>query len=112
MPEKFLEFAMVCAALSIQTENGIDLCLRDCAARYFPDGAGETLALKACLYTNTPDRHFIVDHLPEYPQIVIGGGFSGHGFKFCSVMGEILADLALTGTTPHAIGAFRLARFM
>jgi hypothetical protein len=64
--------------------------LRGCAARYFPDGAGETLALKTCLYTNTPDGHFIVDHHPDYPQVVIGGGFSGHGFKFCSVVGEIL----------------------
>jgi len=86
--------------------------LREFAARYFPDGAGETLALKTCLYTNTPDRHFIVDRHPAYPQVVIGGGFSGHGFKFCSVMGEILADLTLTGTTPHGISAFRLARFM
>ena len=85
--------------------------MRDCAARYFPDGAGETLALKTCLYTNTPDRHFIVDHHPEFPQVVIGGGFSGHGFKFCSVIGEILADLALSGTTPHDVGRFRLARF-
>ena len=86
--------------------------LRDCVARYLPDGAGETLALKTCLYTNTPDRHFILDCHPEYPQVVIGGGFSGHGFKFCSVMGEILADLALTGVTPHDIGAFKLARFL
>ena len=85
--------------------------LRDCAMRYFPDGAGETLALKTCLYTNTPDRHFIVDHHPEYPQVVIGGGFSGHGFKFCSVIGETLADLALSGTTRHDVGCFRLARF-
>jgi len=85
--------------------------LRDCVARYLPDGAGETLALKTCLYTNTPDRHFIVDYHPEYPQVVIGGGFSGHGFKFCSVMGEILADLALTQTTSHEIGAFKLVRF-
>ena len=81
-------------------------------ARYLPDGAGETLALKTCLYTNTPDRHFILDCHPDYPQVVIGGGFSGHGFKFCSVMGEILADLALTGATPHDIGAFKLARFL
>jgi sarcosine oxidase len=85
--------------------------LSACVANYLPDGLGETLALKTCLYTNTPDRHFIIDQLPGFPQVVIGGGFSGHGFKFCSVMGEILADLALTGTTPHEIGAFKLARF-
>ena len=85
--------------------------LRAFAARYFPDGAGETLALKTCLYTNTPDRHFILDLHPECPQVVIGGGFSGHGFKFCSVVGETLADLALMGTTRNDVGLFRLARF-
>jgi sarcosine oxidase len=95
-----------------RTANARDeAVLRDCVARYLPDGLGETLALKTCLYTNTPDRHFIVDQLPGCPQVVIGGGFSGHGFKFCSVMGEILADLALTGTTQHETGAFKLARF-
>lgn len=95
-----------------RTANARDeAALRGCVARYFPDAAGETLALKTCLYTNTPDRHFIVDQLPGRPQVVIGGGFSGHGFKFCSVMGEILADLTLTGTTQPDISAFRLARF-
>ena len=84
---------------------------RDCVARYLPDGAGETLALKTCLYPNTLDRHFILDLHPQFPQVVIGRGFSGHGFKFCSVMGEILADLALTGTTQHDICALKLARF-
>jgi sarcosine oxidase len=85
--------------------------LRTFAARYFPDGTGETLAVKTCLYTNTPDGHFLVDLHPEYPQVVIGGGFSGHGFKFCSVMGETLADLALSGTTHNDVSLFRLARF-
>jgi len=75
------------------------------------DGTLASCRVHDLLYTNTPDRHFIVDCHPEYPQVVIGGGFSGHGFKFCSVMGEILADLALTGMTQHDIGRFRLARF-
>ncbi|MBI3972623.1 MAG: N-methyl-L-tryptophan oxidase [Chloroflexi bacterium] len=85
--------------------------LRSFAKRYFPDGAGPTMALKTCLFTNTPDEHFIVDLYPELPEVAIAAGFSGHGYKFCSVVGEIMADLAETGTTRHDIGLFRLARF-
>jgi len=84
--------------------------LREFAARYFPDGAGPALTLKTCLFENSPDEHFLLDRLPDAPQVVVGGGFSGHGFKFCSVVGEILADLALDGDTRHEIGFLRLAR--
>jgi sarcosine oxidase len=85
--------------------------LRAFAERYFPDGAGPTMALKVCMFTNTPDEHFLIDRHPEFPQVSFGAGFSGHGFKFCSVVGEILADLATTGSTGHDISLFRLARF-
>jgi sarcosine oxidase len=84
--------------------------LREFASHYFPDGAGPTLALKTCLFEPTPDEHFLIDHHPEAPAAVIGAGFSGHGFKFCSVVGEILSDLALDGETAHDIGLFRLGR--
>ncbi len=84
--------------------------LRQFAEKYFPDGAGATSSLKVCMFTNTPDEHFIVDTLPDAPQVVVGAGFSGHGFKFASVIGEILADLALTRKTAHDIGMFGLAR--
>jgi sarcosine oxidase len=85
--------------------------LREFAERYFPDGAGPTLTLKVCMFTNSPDEHFILDVLPEDPRVVVAAGFSGHGFKFCSVVGEILADLAERGTTRHDIARFRLSRF-
>ncbi len=85
--------------------------LREFAARYFPDGCGPTMALKSCMFTNTPDRHFILDLHPEYPQIVIASPCSGHGFKFASVIGEIVADLAEIGQTRHDLTLFRLARF-
>lgn len=85
--------------------------LRSFAERWFPDGAGPTMTLKACLFENTPDEHFVVDLHPEAPQVVCLGGGSGHGFKFCSVLGEIAADLALDGTTRHDIGLLRLGRF-
>jgi sarcosine oxidase len=82
------------------------------ASRYFPDGAGPTLSLMACMFTNSPDEHFIVDVHPGLPQVSVAAGFSGHGFKFCSVVGEIMADLAEEGRTEHDIGLFRLARFL
>ena len=85
--------------------------LRDFAARYFPDGAGPTMILKACLFTNSPDRHFILDLHPDHPQVSFAAGFSGHGYKFASVIGEIMADLAERQSTRHDISLFNLARF-
>jgi sarcosine oxidase len=85
--------------------------LRAFAQRYFPDGAGPTLMLKGCLFTNSPDRHFILDLHPDHPEVAIAAGFSGHGYKFCSVVGEIMADLAQRGETGHDIGFFGLKRF-
>jgi sarcosine oxidase len=85
--------------------------LRAFAERYFPDGAGPTMALKTCIFTNTPDEHFLIDRLPELPQVVVASPCSGHGFKFASVVGEVLADLAIEGTTRHDLSLFRLDRF-
>lgn len=85
--------------------------LRDFAARYFPDGAGPTMSLKTCLFTNTPDGHFVIDLHPQYPQVVFASACSGHGFKFASVIGEILADLAQRSESRHEISLFRLDRF-
>jgi len=84
--------------------------LREGLSRYFPDADGPTLAMKVCLFTNTADEHFILDRHPDHPEVAIAAGFSGHGFKFCSVVGEIMADLVVTGTTRHKIDRFRLAR--
>jgi sarcosine oxidase len=53
------------------------------------------------MYTMTPDKHFIVDRHPEYAQVAIACGFSGHGFKFSNVIGEVLANLVLNGKTAH-----------
>jgi sarcosine oxidase len=84
--------------------------LREAVDRYFPEASGPTLTLKTCLFTNSPDEHFIVDRHPDLDQVVIAAGFSGHGFKFASVIGEILADLAVDGATRHDIGLLRFAR--
>ena len=85
--------------------------LRAALVRYFPGADGPALSLRACLFTNTPDEHFIIDRLPASPNVVVAAGFSGHGFKFCSVVGEILADLVASGETEHKISRFRLDRF-
>jgi sarcosine oxidase len=85
--------------------------LRGALARYFPDGDGDAVALSTCLFTNSPDQHFIVDRISDAPPVVVAAGFSGHGFKFAPVIGEILADLATTGRSPLSIERFRLGRF-
>ncbi len=85
--------------------------LRLAVSRYFPDANGPTLSLKACMFTNTPDEHFIIDAVPGMTNVFIAAGFSGHGFKFCSVVGEIMADLATKGDTHHDISLLRLSRF-
>jgi sarcosine oxidase len=86
--------------------------LRSFAERYFPEGSGPTMSLKVCMFTNTADEHFILDLHPQYPQVCIGSPCSGHGFKFCSVVGEIMADLAERGETRHDISMHRLKRLM
>jgi glycine/D-amino acid oxidase-like deaminating enzyme len=62
------------------------------------------------MYTMTPDAHFVLDFHPSHPQVIIAAGFSGHGFKFSSVVGEILSDLALTRKTSRDIALFSATR--
>ncbi|MGH8951678.1 MAG: N-methyl-L-tryptophan oxidase [Acidimicrobiia bacterium] len=85
--------------------------LRAALTGCFPEADGPTMALKTCLFTNSPDEHFIIDSVPANPQVIVAAGFSGHGFKFASVVGEIMADLALAGQTSHDISRFSLSRF-
>jgi sarcosine oxidase len=71
---------------------------------------GEVSRAITCMYTMTPDEHFIIDAHPRHPQVSIAAGFSGHGFKFSSVVGEILADLAMTRNTSSDIALFSASR--
>ncbi len=82
-------------------------------AEYIPAvGNSELLAAKTCLYANSADENFIIDHLPGYEgDVTIACGFSGHGFKFVSVIGEILADLAMNGKTSLPVDFLSLKRF-
>jgi sarcosine oxidase len=71
-----------------------------------PAAAGRPRRSETCLYTRSPDEHFIIGLHPGAPQIVLASPCSGHGFKFASLIGEILADLATTGSTDKPIGLF------
>jgi sarcosine oxidase len=77
----------------------------------FIPGLGPLTKGQVCMYTVTPDRHFVIDVHPAHPQVSVACGFSGHGFKFAPTVGEVLADLAETGTTRHGIGMFSAKRF-
>lgn len=85
--------------------------MREFMQQYFPAANGRLLQTRRCLYTLTPDKHFVIDRHPEYPHIVFGAGFSGHGFKFATLIGSILTDLLLNGETANDISLFKLSRF-
>lgn len=72
---------------------------------------GEVLRAQPCMYTMSPDEHFVIGVHPQFASCSIACGFSGHGFKFANVVGEILADLAMSGSTAHPIGLFSPMRF-
>jgi sarcosine oxidase len=77
--------------------------LQERIATQIPDLNGQLLRAVTCMYTNTPDEHFIVGLHPRHAHVALACGFSGHGYKFASVVGEILADLATEGATSHPI---------
>ena len=81
-------------------------------ARVRPRPRRDFLYAKTCMYTNTPDEHFVISAHPELPAGRHRRGFSGHGYKFCSVVGEILADLVTEGETHHPIDLFSPARLV
>ncbi|ACK73660.1 FAD dependent oxidoreductase [Gloeothece citriformis PCC 7424] len=85
--------------------------LREFIDLYLPHANGKLVETRRCLYTMTPDKHFIIDVHPLYDHVFIAAGFSGHGFKFTTLVGKILADLAIKGTTDHDINLFKLSRF-
>lgn len=77
--------------------------------RYLPSALGNVVYTKTCLYTLPPDRDFIIDSLPNYPQAAIAIG-AGHAFKFASIIGKVLSELALDGKTNADISGFTLTR--
>jgi sarcosine oxidase len=85
--------------------------LRLVLAEHIPALAGALRAAAPCMYTNTPDEHFVIALHPRHSQVAIAAGFSGHGFKFAPAIGEILADLAAGGATAHPTGFLSARRF-
>ncbi len=99
-------------ALSREVTLRDEAVLRDCVARCFPKANGPTMGLRACFFTNTPDEHFIIDTLPGQPQVIVASPCSGHGYKFCSVIGEVLADFATKDRTSFDLGLHSYKRFV
>jgi sarcosine oxidase len=87
-----------------------EAAIRSAIKSRIPALNGEISRAVTCMYTMTPDQHFIIDRHPRHPQVWIAAGFSGHGFKFSSVVGEILCDLALSRQPSSDIALFSIAR--
>ena len=85
--------------------------VRDFMRRHMPLANGRRLDTRVCMYTNTPDQHFILDFHPDDQRVVVASPCSGHGFKFSNVVGRICADLALDGRTSFEIGFLSIGRF-
>jgi sarcosine oxidase len=81
--------------------------IRDLVRRFLPRADGPLRNSAVCLYTNTPDEHFWIDRHPAHPQVLIVSPCSGHGFKFASVIGEIIADLLVDGRSRFDLSLFR-----
>ena len=86
--------------------------VREFLDRYIPDARGALLSSKVCMFTNTPDEHFLIDFHPHHGNVIIASPCSGHGFKFASAIGEVLADLATRGESRFDLTMFGLARFL
>lgn len=103
---------LACADEARQDAGGEDEAqMRRFLEAYLPDAAGPLRAMRTCIYTRTPDEDFVLDLDPDDPRVVVASPCSGHGFKFASVIGEVLADLAVDGTTSHDISRFSIGRF-
>ncbi len=88
----------------------VDRFARD-MERYLPGVLGEPIAVQSCLYTMSPDEHFVIDRLPGRAAVVVAAGFSGHGYKFAPAIGEIAIDLAVRGESSLPAGFLGLSRF-
>ena len=88
-----------------------EAAVQDFLREHLPSFQPRRNKFSVCMYTMTPDGNFLIDNHPYYPNVMLATGFSGHGFKFATVVGEILADLALHSETSHPIEFLRLNRF-
>ena len=86
--------------------------LRALLRRFIPAADFPPTDAVTCLYTNTPDRHFLIGPHPYEPRVLLASPCSGHGFKFASAVGEVLADLAIEGESRFDLSPFDPGRFM
>ncbi|MGC4378521.1 N-methyl-L-tryptophan oxidase [Fictibacillus sp. Mic-4] len=84
--------------------------VRSFLERFLPNASGRLKQGKVCLYTLTPDEHFIIDRHPQYSHVIVASGFSGHGFKFSSAVGEALSEMITKGKAKHDLSMFSLTR--
>lgn len=80
------------------------------AKKFFPEAAGPTISLRTCIQSYSADEDFVLGRVPDYDSVTVGAGFSGHGFKFTSVMGEILAEYVDDGETVHDVSEHSIKR--
>jgi sarcosine oxidase len=80
--------------------------MRRRALQLFPNLTGRLVKAATCMYASASDDHFVIGRLDDMPQVVLACGFSGHGFKFVPVVGQIVADLVQTGSTTYDISMF------
>lgn len=99
------------AAVNREVTEADIAAMRSLLGKYLPGGNGRFLRGTVCLYTNTPDGHFIIDKHPRDERVILTSPCSGHGFKFGSAIGEVLADLAMEGKSRFDLSLFRLGRF-
>lgn len=85
--------------------------IRAALERHMPSAAGRFVRARTCVYTNTPDLHFIIDRHPEHPAVLVVSPCSGHGFKYAAAIGEAVAQLAADEVPRVDLSPFRLDRF-
>jgi sarcosine oxidase len=85
--------------------------LRDLVRRYLPGLRSRPVRAAVCMYTNTPDGHFVIGNPPAYRNVTVVSACSGHGFKFAPVIGEIAADLSCGSTPEFPLELFDVNRF-
>ncbi len=93
------------------THASDETAIRSVLHRFMPDASGSVVQASVCMYTNTPDEHFILDRHPDHPEVVIFSGGSGHAFKFALVLGEILSDLLIDDRPEYDLSPFSIGRF-
>jgi sarcosine oxidase len=111
----FHGFGQLTTADEIDREVNLSLDVAPIAAameNWMPGATATFREAKPCMYSLTPDGNFVIDRHPQHPNVILCGGFSGHGFKFAPVIGEIAADLALEAQSRHRIEFLSLNRFV